>query len=741
MTDLKFSEMHLFLDETGLITDSNDALNALGGVLFFGRYDHNVDLELRDILGECLSDVGGSFPGDLHFSQSKLKGYQLREACKNAGTQISELFAHRPLTNIQGVVLHHQESIFTGAKSLLIDEDKRDNRYLALLQAFLEQLLFIDAALLDRLTEDWTLHLHIASRTIPLTKDQSLEREAFLQAGYSVISRYKGRRASRKEEPDEYFVQQTLNERDVEQILRNLQTLRWKDKHLNIGTIEVSSIDYQSSNSPAGLYLADLFLGQYRQKKLYQKKLNLLPTFRELSYGPWLSLLSQMALAASEKQVETYLDLRLRLEEYDAQLGEHLSRIITSHDHQMAPLLREKPDYLLRQLEKGATQIDTPGKTSLGFRQVERAYRYLEEAQALNARAKMIHFQSSLSHANHMGSTAMADKIWEEYTHFSEELGRPGVELAILDAEIRNRRAVSLTDHFRHAEAIEVLVPVIETQETLAELVGDRDLKNTIGACYGTLGQAEAFLGNHESAESFFRHALSHFEDPRDQERQWIYLGHLANDMPPEEGKPLWAESIRELSALRDAEQALSSGSQYLIALFMKSCLVFSSPAQLLKDLHTWKEINLLGQFSEEDRAHHPFGLIYQTRARCHDRLLRSDLELDRAQHLKLAREDYDRAEALMLSSGPLLQLLGLAAALRRELLLAYLDPAEGPRLHVGRAFKNLRSHIETHFGPQAWDELEEGTTTGYFGQYDPGPGSWIARSEAVLNAIRFNYW
>jgi len=160
--------------------------------------------------------------------------------------------------------------------------------------------------------------------------------------------------------------------------------------------------------------------------------------------------------------------------------------------------------------------------------------------------------------------------------------------------------------------------------------------------------------------------------------------------------------------------------------------------------LQSWNDGNILAGFSTEDRAHHPFRLIYQTLAMCHDRLIRSDLDVDVKDHHRRTREHFRHAADQMLTGGPLLCLLGHAAELRGDLLDAHVASKSAPSPDhsiLGRKFQQFRSHVQSHFGHPAWGEQEDGTTTGYFGDHAPGPGDWVERSESVLKAILFNYW
>lgn len=740
MTDPAFSELHFFIDETGKLTNEDDTLNAVGGALFFGRYDSNIDGELKTILENGLSEVGGTYPDDLHFSQASLTHSDREQVCNKIGADLHLLFRHRPLQKVQGIAIRHRQSVFGPTGNLLLDENKRDNRYQSLLQALIEHLIFVDPAATDKLTDDWTLHLHIAQRRIPLDPSQTRERRAFEDRGYQVKPYRNNKPCPDAEKPDQYFVLNTLSERDLEQILRSTQMKYWGRDPIEIETIEISAINYHHGTSLAGLYLADLYLGQYRQKIVRNTAVDILSEFRDLSYGPWLESLSQLKLAIAGDNLEAYRNARGALREYFDQLNPHLKKLLESFEDQVFELRQQRPELMEEELTQAVDLVEVPGQANRAFYIAHRACQALANSNALTTRTKLLYLQTRQSHANHTGQMARADGVWKRFQQLVDAKGQPGPNLFGFHVEIRNRRAVTLIDQFRPDEAVEALLPLIEKQEQLAELVGHRDLARAIGACYGTLGQAEAFVGNLESAESFFRHALTYFDESADQQRQWIYLGHLACELPAAQGRALWAEALENIQRLSDLEDAVASGSQYLIAIYLKSCLVFSPPETLLRELQKWADTNLLGKFTAQDKSHHPFGLIYQTRAMCHDRLLRSDVDIDTDHHLKLALADYDHAIKQMDSGGPLLKLLAIAARLRRELLRIHIEPTTD-HSRLGQIFKDFRTHAELHFGAHAWNEEEDGTTTGYFGRHDPGPGSWLERSEAILSAIRFNYW
>lgn len=737
MHSTSFNELHLFIDETGKLI-SDDALNAVGGVIFFGRYDSNTDQELKEVLSRHLAEAGGAFPSDLHYSQSNLTYAQLDQCLQGIGAELHDTFENRPLQSIYGVSIAHDAAIFTDSGNLLLDENKRDNRYLTLIWALIEYITFVDPVISKSLAPDWTLHLHIASRSIELRTNQSRERKAFENANYHVQPMLDGKPVSNNAKPTGYLVHRPLNVRDLENMLRTAQQVRWNDRPVTVRSLDVQSINYKQPGSLAGLYLADLYLGQFRSARLRKRPITLLTPKFELSFGPWLKTIADMAEAVTNQALDAYLSLREEFDGYDHPGAAELTEFVQHFDMQMAPLLQRNPERLEKELLEAARQVDESGQSTRSFQRARRAYDYLEAAQAVRPRARHLYFQTRHSHANHTGHTEEAEAIWREYEHFVDEGEHSALEHFLLDAELRNRRAVALTDQFRPEDAVEVLIPVIERQDEAAELFGDAPFKESIGACYGTMGQAEAFCGHLDSAHSFFRQALTYFDRPADRERQLVYLGHVACDMPPAQGQKIWAGVLDELNSLTGAQHAVS-GSQYVLAIYLKSCLVFSSPTTLLNELEAWQGDNLFSHFTAEDRDHHPFGLIYQTLAMCHDRLIRSELNVDIDHYLQKARLYYDRAAEHMNTGGPLLQLLSLGASLRKELLLVHTKEHNPEGL--GRVFNAFRAHLQAFFGAAAWNEQEDGTSTGYFGRHDPGPGSWIRRSESVLRAIRFNYW
>jgi hypothetical protein len=225
--------------------------------------------------------------------------------------------------------------------------------------------------------------------------------------------------------------------------------------------------------------------------------------------------------------------------------------------------------------------------------------------------------------------------------------------------------------------------------------------------------------------------------------RQWVYLGHVACAYGPGAGEPLWREVLEQVDGLGDSDIL----NQYFLALYLKSEAVFLPDENVAGKMSALDPGKLLNGYSAEARAHHPFGLIYQSLGMLFERAAlqtATGQELHKNRHCLKALEWYDKATEHMKAGGPLLELLGLAARLRRQRLWLQVAPKSDSRIRqLEKAFHDFRKHLRTHFGAAAWgEEGATGTSPSHFGQLDPGPeASWEQRACAVLDGIRFNYW
>lgn len=725
-----FNEVHLFIDESGRI-DRNEAgdVRLVGGVCVLGPYDDGLDARLREALRTAVESVGGQMPRDLHGGDCAL-GPEQREALATAlQAAISQA---DPEGRVRGVtVTHRQDSVTEGPR--FVRERERDNRYVAMLFGLLEHLVFTDPTLLPAFTSpSWDLHLHVAERSWVFA-GTAADREALEALGYKV-------REMRRRGHSALAIHGIVSERELRALVWAAGQDRWARTGLNLTGVSVEPIDYASGRSPAALYLADLALGRERERELRLARVAntmtepLVPTLARVSYGPWLSALADLREAIEQRSLDRFLVRRRDLDIAPKTERLRYSGLIQALDTEAAPLLAAESPVLRAAFDAACDEIDAPGGLEAGLIRAERCYRLLDLGDAADVRTRVQWTRARLSAANHMADSAQAEALWAEYLRDEAALAALGASGIDTVADVRNRRAVSLLDRLRLDDARKTLAEVIHMQESsighLARVTGHAPRSRSVGACYGTLGQVEAMAGNANDAEVAFRVALDHMEDPRDIERQWVYLGHLACDRGAG-GSRLWGEVCEHLPALASTSPTRQRGQQFVLALQLKGHAVFSPLHSVREVLSRWHAESPLDAWPEGERAHHPFGLIRQAVG-----LLEERVATDRASAERAAAAYSDAATHLR--GEGVLRVLSRAAALRGALALS--DHARDCTPQIASAFRELQAAVIAHAGTGAWDETAPPHSAGHFGRLDQG-GTWPERGRAVLGGIRHNLW
>jgi hypothetical protein len=741
----KYSAVHFFLDESGRFTGTSPRaeLALVGGVLLFGDYDPDADARLKAILKRRLEAAGGQFPTELHFSSTQL-AERLPDFLRGVTEELPRWC--QETRALYGISLRHASDLADPNHGLL-SERRNDYRYLSMLWSLVEHLVFVDEKVLERLAPDASINLHVANRAY-VFDPQRQSVEELERLGYSVSP---DRRQSGR-----MVVRSILREGDLLTMLRMAVRMRWGDVPVRLGEIRVQRLDYENGNSPAALYLADLYLGLVRQGELGRMRHfrpratpeALLASFRRLQYGPWLELMALKQAALNNGNLDDYIAAS---DQYDSLPRQHLDTfepIERRQQKRAAELLSASAERVVALLEKACHTIDLPGQYDAGWRAAERAWRWLIQPPL---RAEMLYLQARLSHANHTGHVRKADEVWQAYERSEPELGSLGSEGLRLRAELRNRRAVHLIDSFRLEEAEKVINGVLDDQEAVQQVLRRMEagsetcaVNRELGACYGTLGQVHAFLGGQERqdlAKEVFVEACRFFKRADDVERQCVYLGHLACDRGPA-GETDWRAVLQKLPALLDPNPISGSGQQYLLALQIKGVLLFAPTTAVLKYLERWKEHRPIEQFEMEETRLHPFGLIHQAMGLLSARAWR---ETGDNCHRADALAAFERAIKHLKhkSSGPLLQCLGHFADVRRALFEIESEPQQKSRVAaLERHFLTLRGTLAEHFGDAAWSAAEETRSAGYFSRLDPGDQYPVTeRATRVLAGIRFNYW
>ena len=737
----QYNSVHFFLDESGQLTGKarhNEPM-LVGGLLIFGNYAEAEDSSLRAHLRQRLQEVDGRFPEDLHFGRAGLDFERQERFLRSLSDDLRTWAGEDRMCF--GINIVHCSDVFGNQRGVL-GEQYYDNRYLSMLWSLIEHLVFVDEKVAERLMPDSAFHLHIASR-VYCFDPKATPAEEIESLGWKVLPD--------RRNPGRLVAVNVVQERDLVTMLRMSLRQRWGQPPICLGTIEVTRLDYDRGASPAALYLADLYLGQIRFAELASRrrfrppvKSVLLPTFRRVEYGPWLELLARMQAAVRVGDIEQYL---ANADEYQSLEEQHDLRafqpIVRRQEKAALPFLRQSGARLVDRLEKACAVADAPGGARRGLLTAEQAGQWMHDAGIQDLRADVLLLQARLSHANHTGDTQKAQSIWQDYLALEPRLHGLGAEGLRIMADMRNRWAVSLTDRFQYEQAEEVLAEVACEREDWAEDLAKRfgitaaQVPNwELGACLGSLGQLYAFIGTAEKqtlAESCFRRAMNFLTDVRDIERQWVYLGHLACDLGE---AALWQTVLQQLKT-----GAIQGASQFILALQLKGLTVFGASEEVRSAIERWEQEDTLRQFSEEDRQHHPFGLIHQAAAMLYARAWR---ETGKTPHVGRACEQFDVASRHMREGGSLLKFLSYVAQLRKYLLVIDASPTDArAQRDLVNTFLALRGHLAGQYGDHAWSEDEHGRAIGgIVGKHDPGPEhGFTERMRSLLKAIRFNYW
>lgn len=107
----RYEAVHFFLDESGnlagaLRTRAPECL-LVGRVLLFGGYGQAANNQLRQILVQRLTEVGGEFPEDLHFSRSRLAHQQKEAFLRAVDAELREWAGSKRAIYDDGASVHH----------------------------------------------------------------------------------------------------------------------------------------------------------------------------------------------------------------------------------------------------------------------------------------------------------------------------------------------------------------------------------------------------------------------------------------------------------------------------------------------------------------------------------------------------------------------------------------------------------------------------------------------------------
>ncbi|MDR2346991.1 MAG: hypothetical protein LBE18_13100 [Planctomycetaceae bacterium] len=616
MQNQKFDELHFFIAESGSFDNVRDTI-LIGGLLLFGKYDEETQNKLRNAMVDSLKEINMKYPQNTFFhdfiesdetkKQGKIFASSLAKNLMTSATNEDEKKAYSI------IMFQNIHDIYPNTPLILVQREL-DNRYITMIWSLIEHTIFVSNKTANKLNDNAKIHVHIAHRSYTLDLDKSTMTTAKeLQLNM--------KKNNDKNKKNTYFVTSPIDSNQLTNTFNILINDRWKTSNLKLASIETAELIFdkkpKKSDEPTpGLYLANVILGIERSRLVRSQLIaeQTLPILESLNYD---QNLDSTAICKSNYCNGNIESLIATIEQYP----------IDPNNMQNQELVRTLVKEYIRDskqfqnlFESAKVIVDNPKNRKKGselLRLLEYIYRNSSKPD-LFADLYLTMMQFLIS--NQFGNIMKSAELWKTYIPLENNLPKLGVEYGLkIGTEFRCRRAISLTEQFNFDYAEQIMTEIGTHEETFCEAMAkffqvsaDQIDLQKIANCYDTLAQVFAFQAfdqyKRKLSELFFRKALMLFNNPVDQTRVWIHLGHLACDFPLQL-KPLWEEAVTNLPA---SDNYIDDGIKmpFVTAVRLKGILVFGNSEQKKELAETMDSITR--NYAYEVINTYPYGLILQ---------------------------------------------------------------------------------------------------------------------------------
>ena len=812
----QYTDLHVFIDESGDFIDhiGAEAL-LLGGVFFWGDYSTQKDglirVKLLHALHDCYDyEYRCVDYSHLHYHyEARLRGVGRDQYWDEKTRFIEEsrasLAAGDDYDRLEGFVMRFEDDVFDSSEDARVSESFLDNRYERMLELLIECVL--QRALWNgykRLDPEGAIHFHIASRTTVLRYQGDAERERIIAEQLEPLGITKG------DEPGQYVVVPEGSLIAVQNILdigrlyevfnQSLERIGQNSTcraEFQIEKIKYPNFTYVAANnpsffipdrdvdlSPACYYLADLFLGQVRNRQPEDALIVPFdPTTNSWAYVTATKFINELQILLARRSSEEFWRAIVRQPENVSE------RVFTEF---LASLSPDRAQLILSGFNSALTRVrDDVDKPGLGelvrFKKVYDAftliynallqYNTTYEADAMTDALELTKYRVQITLANHLGRSLEGRELVKSYNEFVSARDRDVFASFLPEEELEYRTdmalrcAVTQVDQFDYSGASRLVEEVLELQERTFSFFNQlasssrlrpRASRLSLGRCYGALGQYKAFQGEGAAAMELLNRAISYIDAhafPGDIERDLIYLGHvlcdLARDAEADEDvvrvEALWRELVERWNSFfptqslpawndLDAMERLADGNRYTFALLVKAIAYFGTDADIRGFLNRWEGSALYKRIESSDSRdsfEHPYELICQAIGALYESQYDDSTlpESVRDQCKARALKFYEYGYQISRHGGELIQILGLASRARAR-LLARANAEEW------RVWNAALERLLAKFDPEGIGAV--------FGHDRPlaSPDAELAeldvyrdKAKSFIRAIRFNYW
>lgn len=701
------------------------------------------------------------------------------------------------LDRLEGFFIRYEKETDADSKGDSTDKTSFDCRYERMLKRLAENIIY--RALYtgeNRLSPNGTLYFHIGERIAVEYFSSAEERERIIQNELAP----RGIRAG--VDVRQYVVDE---ENGTISVKMPLDTDRFKDKvnqiigayNSNLSCevdpqkilypnyvkkLERNPNEYIPENqvilSDMGFYLADIFLGQIRNKRDPSELIVAnTPRYNHWVYVSTAAFINDVKIDLSRGSNELFWNFVV---EHPEQANDNvLFSFLKDISVDGANLLLKGFQGAFKRVRE---KVDNPGLGGLihakqTYDALTAIYMVLNKKSSLPSpqeaydSLELVNSLIKVTLANHYGRVCEGLKFIDEYRKIIANRKRNVFEAFSLEEELEFRTemalrcAVTYADQFDYVNATNLIEEAREQQENACETFKDlatklnlspRKTPLLLGRCYSSLGQYQAFQGNFAAAVEQFDKAIAIFDaygSPGDVEYDLIFEGHVACDMARSAQNAndragadnLWKTVANKLSfPTLDALIVPSSGetercefapivqnNRYTLALFLKAMAFFASDQEIRQFLDKCNE-NALFDGLRTGAFEHPYELILPAIGVLYEKLFSSSHSLDdRARAMGYYFDGYNIAK----SGGVIIRVLSMTSLARRHMLT-------DASLDEWRAWNTELEALLALFKPECVDAVF-GADRGAIAEGEEFATSeeYRAKAERFIQAIRFNYW
>ena len=536
----------------------------VGGLVYDGDDYKAEGQRILNFLKNCCEEVNANYPEDLHLDKKSNK-----KGNKNAVKKVKDYISKNIATYLKENGKYHivcmvRDNTYRkdyNTKSNLIDDDFAGNRYEHMMCETINNIIFNNI-----LKEEKDINLNIATRISVIPFEEKDKINEFEKLNYKHKKEYKPNLYTNKNGiklPSKSFF--GTDEKTFRTFLftimlykRNKNKNSKEKEEFNFNNVNITPIDYKSSNNMEFLYLSDFICSYIKNKYLKEKNLNKEEYEYKFNFDEFCKEALEIS-ANKEPYIWVYEDIdgiynKIMDSYYERNLFNVLSYLYDGskseskyakfyNDYWFKEILNKLKGYKIIEIENAINLLEenmkeeNPFKLDFIFKGLKKIIMEDEELKK-ERRYNEINYKLAdlgLRIYNHKGDIKKSDEQFEICKKLKDNVP---IEKYL---ETANRQSVNCSNKFEFERALELseyneecFKIIKETKKEIAELnenKGEDSWKvSELGKCLSSSGQYLAFMRKEEAIKKF-EEAIEEFNGEERNIRQTLsYILHFAID-------------------------------------------------------------------------------------------------------------------------------------------------------------------------------------------------------------------